>query len=384
MQDHRIGRRQLLRAAAFAWALPVLGACSQTDLDTTEGDDSSTAGASPTTQAGTNEAANGGPVSLTIFAFLGNRLADMPKAFAEDYMERHPNVDIEIYEDSNAVGYPRMLAAREAQPDQPLVNMGFFNSQISAQGDLDDMWNRLDYDALPNAADISDTFRRANQNGIGIGADQIGIVYNVDEIESPPQQWSALWDDAYVGRLTLFDYWWYVVYMAARENGGSLEDMDPGWELWRENADHIRTLVTANPEWQQVLSNGTAAITSCWHGTGLQFRDDGAPVAYVPPEEGAIAVPVYLQTVQGNSDAQQEVCVDIVNEMLSPQWCGMWAETAVQAPANQEVELPEEMADLPGFLPETVENLISIDWEVVAANNEEWRSRWDSDIKANI
>lgn len=367
---HQVSRRRLLAASAATLALPALNACGR-DIETDP---------EPAAPSG----GSGGREQITIFAFLGNRLADMPKAFAEDYMSRHPNVEISIYEDSNAVGYPKILAARQTTPDQPLVNMGFFNSQISAQGDLDGTWNTLDYTALSNAASVSDTFRRPNSNGIGIGADQIGILYNTDNISTAPTGWADLWDDQYAGRLTLFDYWWQVVFMAAQLNGGSLEDMEPGWEIWREKAGNIRTLVTANPEWQQVLSNGTADITSCWNGTGLQFKDDGAPVDYVVPDEGAIAVPVYLQTVQGNTDNQQEICVDIVNEMLSPRWCQMWAETAVQTPANSDVSLPADLAGLPGFQAENVAKLISVDWGLVARQNADWRARWDADIKANI
>ncbi|MEV0608671.1 extracellular solute-binding protein [Polymorphospora rubra] len=369
MRKAQMSRRSLLGAAAAAAALPLLSACGgeiDTDTDAPDGGTAS------------------GKETITIFAFLGNRLADMPKAFAQDYMSRHPNVDIKIYEDSNAVGYPKILAAKQATPDKPLVNMGFFNSQISAQGDLDGTWNTLDYAALSNATDISDTFRRPNSNGIGIGADQIGIVYNTENISTPPAGWADLWDDRHRGKLTLFDYWWQVVFMAARLNGGSLSNMDPGWNLWREKAGNIRTLVTANPEWQQVLSNGTADITSCWNGTGLQFKADGAPVDYVVPAEGAIAVPVYLQTVQGNSDNQQEICLDILNEMLAPKWCQMWAETAVQAPANSGVTLPADLAGLPGFQQANVDKLISVDWGLVAQQNAAWRSRWDADVKANI
>lgn len=365
-------RRSLLAATGAAAAVPLLGACGR-EIDTSGEPDPQPTG------SGSNE-----KVRITIFAFLGNRLADMPKALTEDYMSRHKNVEIEIYEDSNAVGYPKMLAAKQTTPDRPLVNMGFFNSQISAQGDLDDMWNRLDYSSLSNAADISETFRRPNQNGIGIGADQIGITYNTNNISSAPTSWADLWDDAYRGRLTLFDYWWQVVFMAARLNGGSLTDMEPGWQLWREKARNIRTLVTSNPEWQQVLSDGTADITSCWNGTSLQFKDDGAPVDYVPPAEGAIAVPVYLQTVKGNTQAQQEVCVDIINEMLSPRWCQMWAETAVQTPANPAVQLPAHLADLPGFQKANVDKLISVDWATVAEQIADWRNRWDAEVKANI
>ncbi|MTD15215.1 extracellular solute-binding protein [Nakamurella sp. YIM 132087] len=393
-----INRRAFLTGAAALASAPLLAACGgDISTGTTTTAAGSTAGSTPASPGSSAGSATGSATAgsssgggtkekITIFAFLGNRLADMPKAFAQDYMSRHSNVEIEIYEDSNANGYPKILAAKQADPTAtPLVNMGFFNSQISAQGDLDGTWNKLDYAALSNAADISDTFRRPNMNGIGVGADQIGLLYNTDAVSTPPTSWTALWEDEqFAGRLSLWDYWWYVVFMAAKVNGGDLSNMDAGWDIWRENAPNVRTIVTANPEWQQVMSNGTSDLTSCWNGTGLQFKADGAPVDYVVPTEGAIAVPVYLQTLAGNSDNQQEICLDILNEMLSPQWDQMWAETAVQTPANSTVELPADLKDLPGFLPENVDKLISIDWGLVAANNADWRARWDADIKANI
>lgn len=369
MVNGRISRRQALMLGGSALAGAALAGCGQGEIDQS---------------GGSGGGGSNGKTTVTMFVFLGGDLGVMPKAFAKEYMASHPNVSIEVYENSNQVGYPKMLAAKQNTPDRPFVNLGFFNAQISAQGDNDGMWEPLDYASMSNVAEVPETFRRANQHGIGVGTDQIGVLYNRDEITTAPTSWTAVWDDRYRDKLSLFDYWWYAVLAAARVEGGSLENLEPGWALWREKAANVRAIVTSNPEWQQILSNGTSSITSCWHGTGLQFKRNGAPVEYAPPSEGAIAVPVYLQSVKGNTPQQQEVCQDIINEMLAPKWNLEWARTSIQTPANPAVQLPPDMADLPGFRPETVEKLVALDWKVVATNVADWRKRWDTDIKANI
>lgn len=325
------------------------------------------------------------PVKVTMFVFLGGALGVMPKAFKEWYEAKNPNVKITIYENSNTVGYPLMVAAKRQDPTKPFVNLGFFNAQTTAQGDLDDMWEKLDYSKLENAKDIYPAFRRANQKGIGIGADQLGLIYNTQQIAKAPTSWSDLWNAEYAGKVVFFDYYWQAVYAAARLNGGNLRKMTPGWNLWSRKANQmIRTIVTSNPQYLQVLTNGTAGLTSYFNGTALQWIRQGAPLKYVVPKEGAINVPVYLQSVKGNTPVQSEVSADIIGKMLSPKWSGGWANTSVEVPVNRKVKLPAEFKTLPAFQPATISKLWRLEWQVVAKANATWRSQWDQQVKAKL
>ena len=325
------------------------------------------------------------PVEVTMFVFLGGALGVMPKAFKDWYESNHSNVKINIYENSNTVGYPLMVAAKRQDPSKPFVNLGFFNAQTTAQGDLDDMWEKLDYAHLANAKDIYPAFRRKNEKGIGIGADQLGLLYNTQQVSTPPTSWADLWSPSYAGKVTFFDYYWQAVYAAARLNGGDLHHMNKGWDLWSKKAhDQIRTIVTSNPQYLQVLTNGTASLTSYFNGTGLQWIRQGAPLKYVVPKEGAINVPVYLTSSKGNTPDLSEACHDIIGKMLSPKWCGGWANTSVEVPASSKVKLPAEFKALPAFQPSTIENLWKPEWTVVAKAIGTWRSQWDQQVKGRL
>ncbi len=342
-------------------------------------------GVDPLNAATRTRARRSAKVDVTMFVFLGGALAVMPKAFKSWYEAKNPNVSINIYENSNTVGYPLMVAAKRQDPTKPFVNMGFFNAQTTAQGDLDGMWEKLDYGRLANAKDIYPAFRRSSQKGIGIGADQLGLVYNKPQITNAPKSWSDLWNPTYAGKVTFFDYYWQAVYAAARLNGGDLRHMTAGWDLWSKQAhDQIRLIVTSNPQYLQVLTNGTASLTSYFNGTARQWIRQGAPLEYVVPKEGAINVPVYLQSVKGNTPQQTEVCHDIIGKMLSPKWCGGWANTSVEVAANSKVKLPEEFKTLPAFQKSTIDTLWQLEWQVVAKAIGTWRNQWDKQVKGKL
>ena len=65
-----------------------------------------------------------------------------------NYLKTHPDVEIEFWESTNAATYPKMLAAKQADPKAPLVNFGYFNVDLANRGDTDDMWVPMDRPAF--------------------------------------------------------------------------------------------------------------------------------------------------------------------------------------------------------------------------------------------
>src|SRR5687768_11025101 len=55
-------------------------------------------------------------VNVKMFVFLGGALEVMPRRFKDWYESRNRNVTIDIYANSNTVGYPLMVAAKRQDP----------------------------------------------------------------------------------------------------------------------------------------------------------------------------------------------------------------------------------------------------------------------------
>lgn len=172
--------------------------------------------------------------------------------------------------------------------------------------------------------------------------------------------------------------------MAAKLSGGGLNDMEPGWALWQREAKQIRLMVDSNPQYLNVLSDGTAPLTAYFAGTGQQWINSGAPLSYVVPREGAIPLPIYLQAVEGSTQSQLEAVHDVINEMISPKWSARWAEVSVETPANTKATLPASLAKLPAFSPQTSQHFVDVDYDVVGRHSAEWQKRWQTDVASRI
>ena len=85
------------------------------------------------------QAAPDGPVKITFFIWAGSNQGVVPREVFKAYREAHPEVTIEELESTNAITYPKMVAARRTTPDNPLVSCGFFNVDAITRGDADEM-----------------------------------------------------------------------------------------------------------------------------------------------------------------------------------------------------------------------------------------------------
>ena len=341
--------------------------------------------AAPAAPGAAPEAAELEPVHLSMFIWAGANQGVVPKEIVEAFLLENPHVTIEFHETNNATIYPMMVAAREATPDDPLVNMGFFNQATISRGEFDGMWISLDPEVIPNMHLIDEGFWRPGNRGIGFVDTPSGLLYNVNAAPRSPTSWADLWSDDFAGRVTLWDYNWFAPVMAARINGGSEFDMEPGWALWEERAGNLHSLFTSNDQMKNLLISGDAWIAPFFSSLStVWIEDEGAPLGWVAPQEGAIAHAAYLAIVEGSSPAQIAVAKELINILLEPEWNARYAELTNNVPlARGAMELlPPGHFDRPGLTGDF--DMIHFDWDYMAQHDSDWRSIWDRRIKANM
>ena len=142
-------------------------------------------------------------MKLSFFVYVGANQGVVPREVVAEYTKANPNVTIELYEGTNAETYPKMVAARKTTPDQPIVNFGFVNADANAKGDVDDLWESLDPANVPTLNNVLDGFKRKDNKGIAWGMVGVGLMYNTDNVKTPPSSWMDFWDPRFKGRLAL-------------------------------------------------------------------------------------------------------------------------------------------------------------------------------------
>ena len=321
---------------------------------------------------------------LTFFIWAGSNQGIVPTEVISAYRSAHPDVTIDILESNNTITYPKMVAARRTTPDSPLVHCGFFNVDSITRGDVDDMWESMDPAKIPNMANVIGKYARPQNKGVAYQMSAIGLLYNKNAVKTPPDSWSALWDPAYKGKVVMFDYDTRALAIAARLNGGSETDIDPGFKVWAEHADNFRALVDSNDAVKNALSSGEARIAPWFSAIGRLWINEGAPFAFVIPKEGAIGFPLYLAIVKGVTPAQRAVCEDLINTLLDGKNAGRYGELTANIPTVKNATLSAAQAADPELNLDVASKAIVLDYSVIGRNTADWHRRWDREVKRRM
>ncbi|MDQ7843791.1 MAG: extracellular solute-binding protein [Armatimonadota bacterium] len=321
-------------------------------------------------------------VKLTMFIWAGANQGVVPREVVARYLRAHPEVEIEFWESNNTVTYPRMIAAKQANPNNPLINFGYFNIDISNRGDTDDMWIPLNPARIPNMNAVHASLRRPGNRGIGYGISGMGIMYNRNLVKDPPDSWTALWDPKWRGKVTFFDNNFIPLVLAARLNGGSEQNIEPGFRIWTEHAKNLRALVTSNDQLKNLLVSGEALIAPWFASIWKFWEEEGAPLGFVNPKEGVVAFPIYLQIVKGSTPEQIRVAEEIINELLRAENNGRYARLTFGIPSIAAAPLSPTVQRI--LSPKLLDTAIWLDWATMGQKTSEWRQRWEREVKSRL
>jgi putative spermidine/putrescine transport system substrate-binding protein len=153
---------------------------------------------------------------------------------------------------------------------------------------------------LPNFHDLTKVkgvMRDGELYSIPFCFDSIGIIYNTDEIKTPPTSMDILWDPKYKGKVLAYDNGEHNFSFTALTMG--IQDpfhlTDDQMEKIKEKLialkKNVLSFYTQADEATQIYKNNDVALI--WANYGQQqvksLKDAGAHVAYVNPKEGALA-----------------------------------------------------------------------------------------------
>ncbi|MEK3787427.1 MULTISPECIES: ABC transporter substrate-binding protein [Paenibacillus] len=334
---------------------------------------------------------NGEKIKLTMFIWAGANQDVVPKEVVAEYVKNHPNVEVTFEESSNSVMYPKMVAAKNADPNNPVVNFGYFNADASAKGINDDMWEALDPTIVTNMKDIPEQYHTPDNRGIVWGVTNFALVYNKDLVKTPPTSWSDLWENPeFKDKVALWDYMFYayiapVIELKGQELGATYENPEPAFNFWAEHTDQIRTLVTSNDQLKNMLISGEALIAPFSSQTAQTWIDEeGAPLEVVIPKEGFVSFPYSLQVVKGSSPEQIRVANEIINELLAAENLQKYAEATGTPFTSTAAQVPDKFKDDPSFSVEEQNKGLNPEWSTMAQNASVWKDLWDRIVKTKL
>jgi putative spermidine/putrescine transport system substrate-binding protein len=233
----------------------------------------------------------------------------------------------------------------------------------------------------PNARMIGD-------KSVGIGFIATGLAYNKDAFAKngwkAPTSWQDLTDPKYRQKVVIppitNGYGLLTLVMMSRLNGGNEEKMDPGFDVMTKKvAPNVLAWEPSPGKMAQMLQTGEAALVVWGNGRVQAVADQGAPVEFVYPKEGAVVIMIAGCVVEGAP--QSRLGQQFLQHVVSAETQALLAGALGWGPVNKTVDLVPDVAKKVVFGPEKVNALVSPNYEVINARRAEWTNRWNRAVE---
>jgi putative spermidine/putrescine transport system substrate-binding protein len=240
---------------------------------------------------------------------------------------------------------------------------------------------------VPNI-EKSHKLARLGENLLGLGIVGTVMGYNTKVFKengwAAPASWGDLANPDYAGRIALSaisgTYGLHTLVMLARINGGGESDIDPGFKFMQEKvAPNVLTFESNAGPLSELLQNEEVALTVWGTHRIADVQKTGVPLEVVFPEEGAVALMITGCPIAGSE--QFDLAQEFLNYLLDTEVQTQLAETQGWGPVNQEVVLSDELAARVPYGPEEIAKLLTVDWDTINRQRQEWTQRWVREIE---
>jgi putative spermidine/putrescine transport system substrate-binding protein len=274
----------------------------------------------------------------------------------------------------------------QAQKDNPQIDVAVLDDGPQAQAKAFGLLAPLDESIVTNLKDVYDIAKDKDNIGVGTGIVTTGLAYNKEVFEQngwePIKSWNDLANPKFKDQIVLpsiaTTFGLHMLLMAASSNGGSTENIEPGFEKMKEIAKNAVTFDKTADLSNYFLQGQTVA--SSWSDARVHIlQDSGFPIEFVIPEEGA---PALISTISVVKDAPHaELAQKFVNFALSEEAQVEFAHGVFSGPVNKNTKLDGDIAKKVIYGEDQIAKLVKVDWEYVNEKRAEWTERANKEIE---
>ena len=244
---------------------------------------------------------------------------------------------------------------------------------------------------VEKAGSVTELYSNAEMVGaksVGIGFIATGLGYNKDVFKrngwAPPTSWNDLADPKYKGKVVIppitNGYGLLTLVMQARIHGGGEDRIEPGFDaMARKIGPNVLAWEPSPGKMAQMMQTGEGALVVWGNGRVQAVADQGAPVEFVFPKEGAPVIMVAACVTQGAPQAR--LGQQFLQHLVSAEMQAHIAQGVGWGPVNKNTKISPEVARKVVYGPQQVASLVAPNYEVINAKRAEWTQRWNRAVE---
>ncbi len=313
---------------------------------------------------------------LVVATFGGTFVENSKKCHATAF-EKATGVNVK-YVLGSSVQTAAKLRAAGARAE---FDVAYMDSQIVKQVKAEGLLQPLEPAKIPAWNDLYEASRDKDAYWVSMMFAGTIITYNTNLVKTPPTSWADLWKPEWKGKLAIPDIsgtsGQQFLMAAARLNGGSVENIDPGFEAIKRLKPNIQMMYTQPDQIIPLFERGDIALAVWYTDRTGAAALKGVPVAAAYPSEGAIGI---VPTVSvPKASPKRELAQKYIAALLSPEGQLCFAKSQFAGPTNKKVQVPPDLAKLVPYGP-LVQRMFFPDTDLVARKFPEWSERWGREI----
>ena len=278
-----------------------------------------------------------------------------------------------------------ILAKVQAQKGKQEISLAIIDDGPMYQAVGQELCAPVEYagsllDLYPNAKMVGD-------KSVGIAFIATGLGYNKEVFKkngSPPTSWKDLEDPKYKGKVVIppitNGYGLLTLVMTARVNGGGEDNIEPGFEVMTKKiAPNVLAWEPSPGKMAQMMQTGEGALVVWGNGRVQSVVDQGAPVEFVYPREGAPVIMVAACVTDGAPQAK--LGQQFLQHIVSPEVQALMAQGLGWGPVSKSAKISPEVAKKVVYGPQQVASLVAPNYNVINPKRAEWTQRWNRAVE---
>jgi putative spermidine/putrescine transport system substrate-binding protein len=313
---------------------------------------------------------------LVVGAF-GGSFADNVKACHVEAFEKATGAKVSL-KLGNSSQFAAALRATAGKPDMDVV---YIDNSLAAQTHGEKLNEAIDKSKLKSAADVIPTAWGKDDSYVVAMVGATALVYNPKLVKAPPTSWLDIFDPAYAGKYAIGDIsgtaGLHFLLALNKLKGGTLENLDPGFEAIKPLAKGSPVLYTQADQLLALFERGEIAIAPWFPDRAGVAMDKGLSLAVAFPKEGAVGILPAIMIPKGT--AKTDLALKFIDQVLSAEGQACFSERAYLGAVNTKVMLSEKVQKI---VPqgESLQKAWFIDPAIIAANVATWTRRWQREV----
>ncbi|MEU6721728.1 ABC transporter substrate-binding protein [Nonomuraea sp. NPDC046802] len=261
------------------------------------------------------------------------------------------------------------------------VDVALLDSGVSETARAEKLVATLPQDKIPALPELADRAKLRDREGIWaltMGYWALGLAYNSEKVKTPPTSWDDLWAPANAGKVAIpapatTGGLPLALLAAGHAEAKGDTDLAPGLTKLRDL--NAVSFFDSSGAASNLLQSGEAAVAAHYNSGAWPLADQGLPIKWVAPKEGALAADSrwHVTAKARNVEAAYKF-LDFASRKQAQE--GL-VKTIYLAPANTTAVIPETVRGRMPYGPDgSLDDLLYVDWEMINKNKSKWTDAW--------